>query len=376
MAREIIETGKSVQAAIESACEKLGCSREDCDFEIIDMPKKSFLGLRSIPAKVRVWIDGAEPEAVKTKPETKSAPKPAPKAPVKTEARPAPAPAAKTQTAPAPRIPQQRERPVQAAASSPAAPQRQGKWERRESVSVYSPQKAELAANYLENILRDMELTADLDVREDGGGVNINIIGSGIGVIIGRRGETLDAVQYLTSLVANRADSEYMRVTVDCGNYRVKRKDTLETLARKLASQVLRSGSGRTLEPMNPFERRVIHATVSEIEGVISYSAGDDPNRRVVITTPGARNSHGNRDMRIPRGYDNRGRSFREDGSRPPPRRDRDIPSAAPSRPMPPREDRRGERPPPVQKQPYGTPPKETPESSGSGKLYGKIDLE
>ena len=117
----------------------------------------------------------------------------------------------------------------------------------------------------------------------------MRIIGDGVGQIIGRRGDTLDSLQYLCSLVANRKGGDYLRVTVDCGDYRLRRRATLETLAKKLSAQVLKTGHSKSLEPMNPFERRIIHAAVSVIEGVSSASVGDEPNRRVVITLPGTR---------------------------------------------------------------------------------------
>ena len=127
-----------------------------------------------------------------------------------------------------------------------------------------------------------VEVTAKV---EENNNAVITLSGEGLGVIIGRRGETLDALQYLTGLVANRADGDYMRVTIDSGNYREKREKTLETLAKKLANNAVKTGRSSTLEPMNPYERRIIHAAVSQVEGALSTSVGEEPNRRVVISS-------------------------------------------------------------------------------------------
>ena len=114
--------------------------------------------------------------------------------------------------------------------------------------------------------------------------VVLDIVGEKLGVVIGRRGETLDALQYLAILASNRTDDPYCRISVDCNGYREKREDTLRNLARRTAQKVLKQGRRITLEPMNPFERRIIHSTVSEIEGVYSHSTGEEPYRKVVIS--------------------------------------------------------------------------------------------
>ncbi len=156
-------------------------------------------------------------------------------------------------------------------------------------VRVYqeSSNKAEIAVAYIKDILTEIglphvEVTAKV---EENNNAVITLSGEGLGVIIGRRGETLDALQYLTGLVANRADGDYMRVTIDSGNYREKREKTLETLAKKLANNAVKTGRSSTLEPMNPYERRIIHAAVSQVEGALSTSVGEEPNRRVVISS-------------------------------------------------------------------------------------------
>ncbi|MDL2232544.1 protein jag [Ruminococcaceae bacterium OttesenSCG-928-L11] len=358
---EIIETGKSVEAAIESACEKLGCPREECQWEIIDLPKRGFLGLKNIPAKVKVWLEVPE--------ETKPAPvQEKPAAPAKPARAPAPA-----------KSPEVKKEPRRSESPRPAAaPEKRERSEerpprkRQESVSVINTQKIGLAEDYLKGILKELGLEAELSTREEDGGICINIEGKGLGAMIGRRGETLDAIQYLTSLVANRIDGDYMRITIDCGDYRMKRKETLEALARKLASQVLKTNVSRTLEPMNPFERRIIHATISEIEGVSSTSTGEEPNRRVVITTPTAKSSRGPRSGSGPRDRGDRNDRGGRGG--------RDNRDSRGGRGSGPRRDSGGSRRPAPSSPPKAKdePPKQTPEAAiGDEKaLYSKIDLE
>ena len=144
---------------------------------------------------------------------------------------------------------------------------------------------AAAAEAYLRGVLEAMGVTEyTLEVSEQDNHCNITLDGENLGFIIGRRGETLDALQYLTGLVANRAGGSYNRVTLDIGNYREKREQALVALARRLGGQTARTGRRNSLEPMNPYERRIIHTTVQEMEGVISWSVGSDPNRHVVIT--------------------------------------------------------------------------------------------
>jgi len=171
--------------------------------------------------------------------------------------------------------------------------------------------KVELAKDYITSILTAMGLSG-FTITESGDEEHaiLNIEGEGLGVIIGRRGETLDAIQYLTSLVANRLGGDYFRITVDSGDYRSKREKTLMHLAEKLSKTVVRTGRSSTLEPMNPYERRIIHSVVSGMEGVTSKSVGEEPNRRVVISStnprkPERRSRGGNGERRR---YDDRSR--------------------------------------------------------------------
>lgn len=153
--------------------------------------------------------------------------------------------------------------------------------------------KVKLALDYITSILRAMDIDAEFSVYQNETGSVINIESSSNGTIIGRRGETLDSMQYLCSIIANKGDKEYFRITIDCLGYRKKRRETLEQLAVKISKSVLRTGRSQPLEPMNPYERRVIHSAVSAIEGVSSHSVGEEPYRKIIISSdnPAPRNN-------------------------------------------------------------------------------------
>lgn len=143
---------------------------------------------------------------------------------------------------------------------------------------------ADAAAEYLKSILNNMGLSHVLfEVKEEESGAMISLSGDDVGFIIGHRGETLDALQYLAGLVANHTENTYYRITLDIGNYREKRKDTLDVLGKKIAAKAVKIGRNCSLEPMNPYERRIIHTAVQTVEGAKSWSEGEDLNRHVVI---------------------------------------------------------------------------------------------
>ncbi len=155
-------------------------------------------------------------------------------------------------------------------------------------VEVVKKNTAEDAARaFLTDVFEAMEIPCELEIAEnvtdEGTFLNVNLIGENMGILIGRRGQTLDSIQYLTSLVVNKKAQEYTRVIVDTENYREKRKQTLEALADKMASKVGRYKKRISLEPMNPAERRIIHARLQDNENVVTFSEGNDPYRHVVI---------------------------------------------------------------------------------------------
>jgi spoIIIJ-associated protein len=153
-------------------------------------------------------------------------------------------------------------------------------------LAEYAPKtKGEIAKTYVERILRHMGIDNACTLREEKENAFIDVEGEVSGTVIGRRGETLDAIQYLASMSANRGTKDYFRVSLNCNGYREKREEILKSLAIRLSHSVQKTGGSTTLEPMNPYERRIIHATVSEIGGVASKSIGEEPYRRVVISS-------------------------------------------------------------------------------------------
>lgn len=141
----------------------------------------------------------------------------------------------------------------------------------------------EIVRGFLKPILNAMGLEEEIEVVMDGDTLTVKLSADNIGILIGRRGETLDALQYLLGLVVNKNSDKFIRVTLDVGNYREKREETLVKLAKRLADKVSKTRKNMTLEPMNPYERRIIHATLQNYKSVETYSIGDEPNRKVVI---------------------------------------------------------------------------------------------
>ncbi len=237
---------------------------------------------------------------------------------------------------------------------------------------VLKASAADAAKAYLVDVLTAMGATDfTCEVKEDEKGCTLTLDGENLGFIIGRRGDTLDALQYLTGLVANRVDNAYYRVTLDIGNYREKREASLVSLAKRLGAQTARTGRRHSLEPMNPYERRIIHTAVQDMEGVISWSVGSDANRHVIIgpsddnpnkdraeESRGGRRSRGGRGGR---GGDRRDRA---------PRREHEI--VAPERPV--RQFISRSNPLPTADD--ITPPSRTEsEKELNATLYGRIDI-
>ncbi len=231
---------------------------------------------------------------------------------------------------------------------------------------------AEAAKAYLVEVLASMGAEATVEIKEEEGGCTLMIEGENLGFIIGRRGDTLDALQYLTGLVANRGENDYYRVTLDIGNYREKREQALKGLAHKMASQAARTGRKCSLEPMNPYERRMIHTAVQDVKGATSWSVGTEPNRHVVI---GPSDDNPNKNRRGRRGGKGRGNKSAESNSQAPRRekpRDSEYVIKPPERQVRafvPRSN-------PLPVADGATPPEKTnSEAERTATLYGRIDL-
>ena len=278
MIREAIGFGADISEAQEDAREKLGASSEDdVQFEIISQSKKKILGIfGGSKAEVRAYIEIPDPKPQKTKKNTKKT-----NEPKKAENK---AKTPKTQPEKKEEAPKKEE--INAVAES----------------EIPADSKTGKAIAYIKKILPELGCeNVVIKAAEKENGAIIILEGDGLGAIIGHRGETLDSLQYLTSLAANNGGG-YFKVTLNIGNYREKREQTLISLAKRVSAQVLRNNRSRALEPMNPYERRIIHTAVQDIEGVTSNSIGEGSNRRVVIYPEGG-------DMRPPRRNDNRRRN-------------------------------------------------------------------
>jgi spoIIIJ-associated protein len=211
MKKDIIVTAKTIEDAALEGAKQLGATREDVEIEVLEEPKKGFLGMGAAPAKVKV---------------------------------------------------------------------------------TYILKPLEAARNFIETLMADLGITAEIQIHDDGNGESlITLEGEGASILIGHHGDTLEAFQYLVNLAANKKDDEdrqYTRITVNIENYREKREETLRKLAAKMAAKVKKSGRNIALEPMNAYERRIIHAEIQKIEGVSTNSVGAEGNRRVIIFPEGA----------------------------------------------------------------------------------------
>lgn len=251
-------TGKTEDEAIRKALEQLHMDRDDVSVEILERAKSGFLGIGSSPARVRVTYGQEEPEA--------------PAAPVQPEKKPEPRPQPKTRKPEPPKAPVKApEPPAQAPAAAPEQ-------------SVLDD-NARRITEFLTGLLEHMDSPAQVQVTEtEKGRYSVVLEGQKLGQLIGRRGETLDAIQQLTNYAVNSGREKRIRVHVDAENYRAKREQSLESLARKVAAKVTRYRRSVTLEPMNAYERHVIHAALQDVPGVNTYSIGSEPNRRVVVS--------------------------------------------------------------------------------------------
>lgn len=226
------KSAKNKEAAIEAALKELGAAREDVDIEVLDEGSKGFLGIGARDARVRATLKKAQSE--------------------------------------------------EAAPAQTSAPVRESKKEERpKKESLGGPE--EDAKKFLGDIFSAMNLDVSIDAKMDEQSISIDLAGENMGIVIGKRGDTLDSLQYLTSLVVNQRSEDYIKVSIDTENYREKRTEALLALSNRLAEKVTKTGKKFTLEPMNPYERRIIHSNLQDSETVTTYSVGAEPYRKVVI---------------------------------------------------------------------------------------------
>ena len=288
MEREFLATGKTVEEAIEAAYEKAGVDREYVTVEIVERPKKKFFGLKTVPATAKAIIDEdyfnkmfavkeKKTEAPKKKKEIKE------EKPVVAEQ-----PKEKKQEKP-----KKEQKPQQQKKQEPKKEQKPVEVKEtetvKEEVKALAPEVLELkgsaAAKYIKEVLAALGYPeAEVNYTQKDGMIVLQLSGEDMGAVVGRRGDNLDAMQYLASLVANKSEGSYVRVVLDIDDYRSKREASLRAYARKTAIQAVKSGRSITLEPMNPYERRIVHSTVQTVNGATSKSIGSEPNRKVVIS--------------------------------------------------------------------------------------------
>ena len=295
-------TGKTVDEARINACALLGVEKDDINvsYEVLEMPQKTgFLGLKLTPAKVRVSVElPDEPVAAPAAPAAAPAPvveeKAAPAEPVVEEAAPE-APAAE-----APAAPEEEAAP----AEEQAAPAAEGE-EVEVPICIEENAKVQAAVDYLKDVIEKMGVQdVSFSAVQKGEATIIRLNGEKMGALIGRRGETMESLSYLASLVANRLEGDYIKLGLDVAGYRDKRESDLTALAQRIGAKVRKTGRSFAMEPMNPYERRIIHSAIGKMEGVRSESKGEGRDRRVVIysTDPNAVAESANARPRGPRG--------------------------------------------------------------------------
>ena len=278
--RTIVKSGKSIDDAVEAALKELNVSRDDVEIEVMQEPSKGFLGLGAKDALVKVTVkapakteDSADADKPKQGQRNRNRKRNTPK-----------------------RTQRDREEAAAAAAENgivkPYVP-----------TTFATPSKEDdpvtAAKTFLTSMFAAMQIEVTAEVSLEGDMMTVNLSGDNMGIVIGKRGDTLDSLQYLTSLVVNRRNKDdYIKVTIDTENYREKRADALVALSNRLADKVTRSGKKFTLEPMNPYERRIIHANLQDNENVTTFSIGSEPYRKVVIAP---KNARPRRDSRGPR---------------------------------------------------------------------------
>ena len=304
-------TGKTVDEARAKACALLGVQAEDMNvsYEVLEMPQKTgFLGLKLTPAKVRVSVE--EPDAPKAPEAPAAAETPAP-APVEEKVEAPAAPAAE-EAAPA-----EEPKAEEAAPVAEAVPAEEAE-EVEVPINIEDNSKVKAAVEYLQEVITRMGVNdVTFSAVQKGEATIIRLDGEKLGALIGRRGETMESLSYLASLVANRLEGDYIKLGLDVAGYRDKRENDLTVLAQRIGNKVRKTGRSFAMEPMNPYERRIIHSAIGKMEGVRSESKGEGRDRRVVIysTAPDAQtdNTYGER---RPRGNGRRNGGNRNGGYR------------------------------------------------------------
>ena len=304
MEKTIITSGKTIELALEAALTQLGLQRDDITYQVLALPKAGFLGFGAQPAKVQVTYEApdpvpAAPEKPKSALGSASRSKPKAAAPVKKADAPKaempkaeePKPEKKAEEPKAPKAEKKVEAPKAPKQEKPKAPKAEkpkAEPKKVEAPKEYTAPEAgsveEKIETFIKGLLEHMDSKAVPHCwKADGNTYKVDLVGEDLGYLIGRRGDTLDAIQHLANYTVNREVDGHIRINVDAESYREKREESLRRYARKKAQQVLKARRRTTLEPMNAYERHVIHAALQEMDNITTHSTGTEPNRRVVI---------------------------------------------------------------------------------------------
>ena len=304
--KSIEATGKTVEDAVRAGLKELGCDSSDVTIDVLSMGSPGLFGMFGKLAKVRLTMNETDldfemPSMSLDTRKAKPA-RPAPKAEPAKSAEAAPKAEPAKNAEPAPKAESAKAAPEKKAALEKQEPprreeKREEKAEEPEKDAVaFEPsdpatlsKEGRLAYDFLSNVTEKMGVHVAIRVTEEEDHLSVAMMGDTLGILIGRRGDTLDALQYLTSLQVNKHRDAYMRVSLYTENYRAKREEALNKLAQRMANRVRKTGRKVTLEPMNPYERRVLHSALQNSPYVTTHSEGEEPYRRVVITLKDAR---------------------------------------------------------------------------------------
>ena len=284
MEKTMVSTGKTIDLAIESALTTLGLTRDDVSVQVLAQAKAGFLGIGATPAKVQVTYEAPDPKPEAPKSAFGAASRSKPQAAKKPEA---------PKTEKKPEAPKQEDPKAEAPKAEKKAEPKKAEPKKAEPKKVAAPKEFTPAAPgsveekievFLKGLLEQMNSDAVPHAwKVDDNTYNVELTGEDLGYLIGRRGDTLDALQHLSNYSINRHVDGHIRINVDAEDYRAKREDSLTRYAQKKAQQVLKAHRRTTLEPMNAYERHVIHSALQDTDRITTYSVGSEPNRRVVI---------------------------------------------------------------------------------------------
>ena len=304
MEKTIVSTGKTIDLAIEAALTQLGLDRDSVSVQVLQQAKTGFLGFGAQPAKVQVTYEAPDPVVVPEKPKSAlgSASRSKPKAKPIVEKKPeqpknveapkaekkAEAPKAEPAKADQPKAEKPKKERKHETPKAPKAPKEHKEPKETKLARTYTPaapgSTEEKIETFIKGLLEHMGSKAVPHAfKENDNTYFVELVGEDLGYLIGRRGDTLDALQHLANYSINRNVDGHIRINVDAESYREKREDSLRRYARKKAQQVLKARRRTTLEPMNAYERHVIHAALQDMENITTHSTGTEPNRRVVI---------------------------------------------------------------------------------------------